>query len=270
MASVVGPGRERSAQSLVAGPAEADAGEFAGAARHRHHACLHRQDRIALEATPVITEDERETRVSPDMQERACRELPELRGAQIEVFSDLDYSGKDTKRPRFQAMIQKVDSGEISLVAAYELSRITRDVGDHAEFFKRLAARGVNFISARERVDLSTPEGEFGAVILGGSNQLQRKQTARRVKDALAHKVARGDVVGRVPPGYFRQREMLPSGLVAVTIVVDPVPAELVRLVFREYATGAHSYLSLARWLNQQGYACPRSLDLRESRAGST
>jgi len=57
-------------------------------------------------------------------------------------------SGKNTDRPRYQEMLRRVDAGEFAVVVAYELSRITGDGGDHADFFKRLARKNVRFISA--------------------------------------------------------------------------------------------------------------------------
>jgi resolvase-like protein len=113
--------------------------------------------------------------ISPEMQEHACRKL--LDGYEICVFTDLNRSGKETsKRPAYLDMLRLVDEGAITKVVAYELSRITRDVGDQADFFKRLAAMGVVFVSAREQLDMSTPEGELVGVMLGGTNQFQRKQ----------------------------------------------------------------------------------------------
>lgn len=186
-------------------------------------------------------------------------------GHTIEVFSDLNLSGKNTDRPRYQDMLRRVDAGDLEVVTAYELSRITRDSGDHAEFFKRLERKNVRFISAREHVDPSTPESKFNATILTGSNQLQREQTQRRVKDSLARKVERGEPVGRLLPGYKRVKSVLPSGAVKTTIELDPATAEGIRVLFREYASGSHSFVTLAEWMNQQGYPVARTFDQPKS-----
>src|SRR5207244_1300546 len=150
-------------------------------------------------------------------------------------------SGKDTNRPEFQAMLREIEAGGFAFVVAYELSRVTRDTGDQADFFKQLAKRGVTFISARERIDVSNPEGKFAATVLGGSNQLQREQTARRVKDGLAHKVGRGELVGRLLPGYRRVPTVVANAVVK-TIEIDPIAGPIVTMLFKEYATGSQSF----------------------------
>ena len=145
------------------------------------------------------------------------------------MFTDLNRSGKETsRRLAYLEMLRLVEEGVITKVVAYELSRITRDVGDQADFFKQLAARGIEFVSAREHIDISSPEGEFGAVILGGSNQLQRKQIARRVKDALQRKRERGDPLGRLLPGLVRSNELMRDGRRNLRIDVNASHAECV------------------------------------------
>src|SRR5207249_11602989 len=74
-------------------------------------------------------EDAAARNISPDMQEQACRKL--LEGYDVRVFTDLNRSGKETsKRSAYLDMLRLVDEGAITKVVAYELSRITRDVGD--------------------------------------------------------------------------------------------------------------------------------------------
>ena len=208
------------------------------------------------------TDEEAQYRnISPDMQEHACRKLIDDE-YEIRVFTDLNRSGKETsRRSGYLEMMQLIGDGRVAVVAAYELSRITRDVGDQADFFKRLAERKVTFMSAREQLDMSTPEGEFGAVILGGSNQLYRKQVARRVKDAMQRRRERGDPLGRLPAGLIRREEVMPNGHRKPTIEVNEPDAEVIRELFSEYATGSHSFKSLAREMNRRGRHVPHSAD---------
>src|SRR5438445_13629902 len=70
-----------------------------------------------------LPEDEVDTKISPDMQVEACRRL--LDGYEVEIFSDLNMSGKNTDRPKYQEMLRRVDAGEVETVVAYELSRIS-------------------------------------------------------------------------------------------------------------------------------------------------
>src|SRR5438093_12868500 len=84
-------------------------------------------------------EDAGARNISPDMQEQACRKL--LDDFEVRVFTDLNRSGKETsKRSAYLEMMRLVDEGHVNKVAAYELSRITRDMGDQYDFFERLDA----------------------------------------------------------------------------------------------------------------------------------
>ncbi len=194
-----------------------------------------------------------------------------LDGYEVRVFTDLNRSGKETsRRSAYLEMLRLVDEGVLTKVVAYELSRVARDVGDQADFFKRLAARGVEFVSAREHIDLSSPEGEFGAVILGGSNQLQRKQIARRVRDALERKRERGDSLGRLLPGLIRSEGRDAHGRRTTSIEWDPTHVATIRELFAEYASNSHSFRSLAREMARRGRTLPRSVDVPPREAGST
>jgi site-specific DNA recombinase len=213
-------------------------------------------------------EDAGARNISPDVQEHMCRKL--LDGYEIRVFTDLNRSGKETsKRPSYLEMLRLINEGVITKVVAYELSRITRDVGDQADFFKQLASHGVEFVLAREHIDLSSPEGEFGAVILGGSNQLQRKQTQRRVRDAFARKRERGDSIGRLLPGLVRAEGRDAQGRRTTVIEWDATHVATIREVFAEYASGSHSFRSLAREMSRRGHPLPRSADAPPREAAS-
>jgi site-specific DNA recombinase len=249
------------------GPPEA--GKGVETANATSSASASRPRRKAAIYVRVSRFDEKVPTASPDTQEATCRQVPEIKGLEVTVFRDLNLSGKNTDRPEYLAMLHEIEAGAFAFVVAYEYSRITRDVGDQASFLKLVHKHGVAFISARERIDVSNPEGKFAATVLGGSNQLQREQTARRVKDALAQKVARGEPVGRLLPGYRRVKTLIPNGAIKTTIEVDPTAGKAVEVLFAEYATGAHSFRTLAAWMNKQGYAVPRSVDVTKGGAFS-
>jgi DNA invertase Pin-like site-specific DNA recombinase len=206
--------------------------------------------------------------ISPDMQEHACRKL--LDGYEIRVFTDLNRSGKETsRRPAYLEMMGLIDDGALTKVVTYELSRITRDIGDQADFFKRIAAKGVVFVSAREQLDMSTDEGELVGVMLGGTNQFQRKQIQRRVRDAIERKRERGDSIGRLLPGLVRTEKRDAQGRRTTVIDWNPAHAATIREVFAEYATGSHSFRSLAREMTRRGHLLPRSVDAPPREAAS-
>jgi site-specific DNA recombinase len=184
-------------------------------------------------------------KVSPETQLDRCKALPALHGLPIEAFEDLDYSGKDFKRPAFLRLQERLQRGDVSVIACYSLSRLSRSVVKTYGFLEDLQSQGVAFVSATEPIDTSTP---MGKAFMGNTavwSQLERELTSERVRHALAYKKGQGHWVGTLPAGFKRDS--------AGGIAVDRPVAKTIRLVFEQYATGAYSFRTLAAWLNRRG-----------------
>src|ERR1700732_1158251 len=69
-------------------------------------------------------------KVSPETQVDKCSALPAVHGLRTELFQDLDYSGKNTKRPGFIALLERARRGDVAIVACYSVSRLSRSVAD--------------------------------------------------------------------------------------------------------------------------------------------
>src|SRR5438874_1883996 len=77
------------------------------------------------------TKEDEGRKVSPQTQLELCKALPALRGLTIEdPYIDLDYTGRNTNRPRFQQMMERAQRGDVAMVACYSISRFARDVPD--------------------------------------------------------------------------------------------------------------------------------------------
>jgi len=210
-----------------------------------------------------IDEDERERKLSPAMQRDMALALPELRGFAVETYEDLDRSGKDTLgRPGYRALLDRLARSDVRYVVAYDQSRITRNVSDLQLFRDALLRHGALFIEAATGrvLDPADEDQELGSNVLGSVDQHYRRKVARRVRDSLANKAAGGDLVGPVPCGYVRRRAINEANghVTKVWVEVDEGTADVIRTIFREYASGGHSYKSLARWLNVRGVQPPR------------
>jgi site-specific DNA recombinase len=217
-----------------------------------------------------LDEDERARKVSPDMQREKALALRELVGLRTEVFEDLDISGKSAEnRPGFIAMIRRLDAGDVQYVVAYDQSRITRNIGDLQRFREAIVRAGALFIesSTGRILDPEDEDQELGSNVMGSVDQHSRRKIARRVRDALATKVSRGDLVGPVPAGYVRRREILANGKIArVWVEADPERAPIIRELYRLYAMGTWSFSSLAREMNARGVPLPCPPHFRNGR----
>ena len=77
-----------------------------------------------------------------------------------EIFEDAGYSGKNTDRPAFQQMMERVEDGEFSHVLVWKIDRISRNLLDFAAMYAKCKKLGVTFVSKNEQFDTSTAMGE--------------------------------------------------------------------------------------------------------------
>ena len=79
---------------------------------------------------------------------------------EYEIFEDAGYSGKNTDRPAFQEMMQRIRKGEFTHVLVWKIDRISRNLLDFAEMYEELQDLRVTFVSKNEQFDTSTAIGE--------------------------------------------------------------------------------------------------------------
>lgn len=125
-----------------------------------------------------------------------------------EVFEDAGYSGKNTDRPAFQAMMERIESGEFSHVLVWKIDRISRNLLDFATMYARCKKLGVTFVSKNEQFDTSTAMGEAMLKIILVFAELERNMTSERVMATMSARAAEGKWNGgRVPFAYHYDKD---------------------------------------------------------------
>ena len=121
-----------------------------------------------------------------------------------EIFEDAGYSGKNTDRPAFQQMMERVKAGEFSHVLVWKIDRISRNLLDFAQMYAECKKLGVTFVSKNEQFDTSTAMGEAMLKIILVFAELERNMTSERVQATMNARAAEGKWNGgRVPFGYI-------------------------------------------------------------------
>ena len=113
-------------------------------------------------------------------------------------------SGKNTKRPQLQLLMEAVRQGDKVIVES--ISRFARNTRDLLELVERLAANGVEFVSQKENIDTTTPTGKFMLTVFGAVAELERGYILQRQAEGIASAKARGKHLGRPikkAPGDF-------------------------------------------------------------------
>ena len=104
-------------------------------------------------------------------------------------------SGKNVNREALQEMLSFVRSGDTVIVES--ISRIARNVRDLLEIVARLTEKGVEFISLKENIDTTTPQGRFMLTVFGALAELERESILERQREGIAIAKAEGKYKGR-------------------------------------------------------------------------
>ena len=110
------------------------------------------------------------------------------------IFID-KISGKNMERPMLKEMMGFVRSGDIVVVES--ISRFARNTRDLLELVDQLVAKGVQFVSMKEKIDTSTPSGKFMLTVFGAVAQLERDYILQRQKEGIAIAKVNGKYQGR-------------------------------------------------------------------------
>lgn len=107
-------------------------------------------------------------------------------------------SGKSrAARPELAAMMDFVREGDVVIVES--ISRFARSTRDLLNLVEELNEKRVEFISQKESIDTTSPQGKFMLTVFGAMAELEREQTLQRQKEGIAIAKEAGKYKGRKP-----------------------------------------------------------------------
>lgn len=110
------------------------------------------------------------------------------------VYTDR-MSGKSKERPELRKMMDFVREGDS--VTVESISRFARNVRDLLDLTATLEDKGVQFISKKESIDTSTPQGKFILTVFGAMAELEREYILERQAEGIAIAKSEGRMTGR-------------------------------------------------------------------------
>lgn len=166
---------------------------------------------------------------------------------EYEIFEDAGYSGKNTDRPAFQEMMQRIRKGEFTHVLVWKIDRISRNLLDFAEMYEELQDLRVTFVSKNEQFDTSTAIGEAMLKIILVFAELERNMTSERVTATMISRANNGLWNGgRIPFGYVYDPDKT-----AFSIREDEEKVcQMIKNDYMEHKSLVHT----SRMLNASGY----------------
>ena len=193
----------------------------------------------------------REDSISIESQIEMCRY--EARGEECVIYKDNGYSGKNTDRPDFQRMVRDIKSGLINKVIVYKLDRVSRSVLDFSGLMDLFQKYKVDFVSATEHFDTSSPMGRAMLNICVVFAQLERETIQQRVMDAYASRSKRGFYMGgKILYGY-RKEPVYIDGVKTSMYAINGEEAEDVKLIYELYSKPSATLGDVLRELVARG-----------------
>lgn len=113
------------------------------------------------------------------------------------VFTDKASGKSRVARPNLEAMMNFVREGDIVIVESF--SRFARSTKDLLNLVEELDKKGVKFVSQKEQLDTTTPQGKFMMTVFAALAELERETTLQRQKEGIAAAQMEGKYTGRKP-----------------------------------------------------------------------
>jgi len=196
----------------------------------------------------VSTDEQAKEGFSIETQRRIDNAFAIVKGAdEVVEYIDDGYSAKNLRRPAVQRMIEDCKKRKLDAVLVWKLDRLTRDLRDMLMLMDDVFRKySIEFISATESIDTTTPAGRLFLSILGAFAQNEREVNALRVKTVMTE-ISKGcKHMGGVPPyGYIVNTQGFYE--------IEPKEAEAVRMIFEMRGDG-RSYTDISEALNKAGH----------------
>lgn len=196
-------------------------------------------------------------RVSSDMQVEADSPEVHLFRAQdyckekgfevVEIYRLDAVSGKAIwDLPIAQKMRYDIENGHIQALIFTDLERLGRNALELLQFEKHFKSHGAHLIciAGDEVIDTSTAEGAKRFQNRASDAEYFSAKLGEGVTRGIITRMRRGEVFGKAPYGYRKEKKML---------YPDPVEAPVVELVFSLFLSGL-SFSSIADELAKRGH----------------
>ena len=197
--------------------------------------------------------------ISIDTQIERCRF--EVGDHPYQVYVDRGYSGKNTNRPQFQAMLEDLKSGKIECVVCYKLDRCSRSILDFTQLMNLFQTYNVSFISCTEKFDTGTPMGRAMLNICIVFAQLERETIQERITDAYHNRCKKGYFMGgRVPFGFQLMPYILDGKKTSCYVQLEQ-EASIMKEIYAVYEKPSASLSHVVDHLRIMGIKNPRRDD---------
>ena len=159
-------------------------------------------------------------------------------------INDFGISGSEFDRNGLKEIKDGIINQSFSQLIIYSISRLGRSMIETISLLNELTDNGINVISLKENLDLSTPSGKMISQIFSVLAEYELNNLRKLVSDNLQSKRFHGIKYTKSVLGFdFHNKKM----------VVNQKEQKLIRKMFKMYESGK-GYTKISKHLNKQGH----------------
>ena len=191
----------------------------------------------------VSTFDQAREGFSLREQEERLKEFCKFKRYNIyKVYQDAGISAKNDKRPAYQEMIEDVKKGNINVIVALKLDRLTRSVYDIEKLMKFVNDYECDIDCMADESNTTTSNGRMVMRIMTSVYQNEIEKCSERTKFGMAGAIKNGHIPNRTGLGFKRNNKKL---------VPDPLTKDIIVRIFDLYLEGK-SHQAIANIYNKE------------------
>lgn len=191
----------------------------------------------------VSTFDQAREGFSLREQEERLKEFCKFKRYNIyKVYQDAGISAKNDKRPAYQEMIEDVKKGNINVIVALKLDRLTRSLYDIEKLMKFVNDYECDIDCMADESNTTTSNGRMVMRIMTSVSQNEIEKCSERTKFGMAGAIKNGHIPNRTGLGFKRENKKL---------VPDPLTKDIIVRIFDLYLEGK-SHQAIANIYNKE------------------
>lgn len=176
-------------------------------------------------------------------QEERLKEFCNFRRYNIyKIYQDAGISAKNDKRPAYQEIIEDVKKGNINVIVALKLDRLTRSVYDIEKLMKFVNDYECDIDCMADESNTTTSNGRMVMRIMTSVSQNEIEKCSERTKFGMAGAIKNGHIPNRTGLGFKRKNKKL---------VPDPLTKDIIVRIFDLYLEGK-SHQAIANIYNKE------------------
>ncbi|MFH1129476.1 MAG: recombinase family protein [Patescibacteria group bacterium] len=164
---------------------------------------------------------------SPETQKEKVKDFIKLNNYHLDekhIYSDIGFSGSTDKRPGLQRLLADAKNKEFDIIAVYRMDRFFRNLRLLLNTVAELREIGIEFRSATEPFDTSTPTGRAMFGNIGVFAEWMREVGMESRNEGMLKAMAAGKWLGEAPYGYKIKDHYLKR---------NPEEAKFVKMIYK-------------------------------------